>query len=105
MPGHGAIRIKVALAAGLLWSGLPAAAQAGGSQSTSCVGGRTSFNCVTRWQNGWSNPHIVSVPQARDVQERDRRWQARCRPVVRQDDFGVPRYGYAARGCEYGKID
>jgi hypothetical protein len=29
--------------------------------------------------------------------------QARCRPTVQQDMFGINRYAYAAPGCEYGK--
>jgi hypothetical protein len=29
----------------------------------------------------------------------------RCRPSVRQDRYGVPRYHYAARGCEFGVIE
>ena len=58
-----------------------------------------------------SNVHIVAVPQPISVDERaaaearDRRWVARCRPVIRQDEYGVPRYVYAARGCEYGRLD
>ena len=35
--------------------------------------------------------------------ERERRWLARCRPVVQQDQFGVGRYRYAAPGCEFGR--
>jgi hypothetical protein len=34
--------------------------------------------------------------------KRDRRWVARCRPVVRQDRYGVSRYHYAAPGCMFG---
>ena len=32
-------------------------------------------------------------------------WQARCHPVIRQDQYGVPRYHYAAPGCDLGKYE
>ncbi|HMG77042.1 MAG TPA: hypothetical protein VK591_00055 [Xanthobacteraceae bacterium] len=37
--------------------------------------------------------------------ERDQKWLQRCRPIVAQDRYGVPRYHYAARGCEFGIIE
>jgi len=58
-----------------------------------------------------TNPYIITVPPPqteKDVAEaaaRDRLWQARCRPVIRQDAHGVRRYQYAAPGCEYGKFE
>jgi hypothetical protein len=30
---------------------------------------------------------------------------ARCRPTFRQDKYGMPRYVYAAPGCEFGQLD
>jgi hypothetical protein len=57
------------------------------------------------------NPYIISVPQPQtekdvaDAAARDRLWQARCRPVIRQDQHGVRRYQYAAAGCDYGKYE
>jgi hypothetical protein len=33
---------------------------------------------------------------------RDRKWQARCHPVVEHDSYGVGRYQYSSPGCEYG---
>jgi hypothetical protein len=36
---------------------------------------------------------------------RDRRWMERCRPIIAQDRYGVPRYHYAAPGCEFGVIE
>ena len=57
------------------------------------------------------NPHIISVPPPQgekdvaDAASRDRLWQARCRPVIRQDQHGVRRYQYAAAGCDYGKYE
>ena len=46
-----------------------------------------------------------SAEDAAEIRERERKWAERCRPVVRQDAYGVGRYVYAARGCEYGRID
>jgi hypothetical protein len=57
------------------------------------------------------NPYVIRVPQPQTEQEttetatRERLWQARCRPVIRQDQYGVRRYHYAAPGCEYGKYE
>ena len=57
------------------------------------------------------NPHLIRVPQPQTEQEmadtatRERLWQARCHPVIRQDQYGVRRYHYAAPGCEYGKYE
>jgi hypothetical protein len=57
------------------------------------------------------NPYVIHMPQLQNEQDitdaaaRDRLWQARCRPVIRQDQFGVRRYHYAAPGCEYGKYE
>ena len=75
-----------------------------------CVGGAGAANCVLRVGPA-GDPYIRSVPQpgteaekARAV-EHDRRWMSRCRPIVVQDRYGVPRYHYAAEGCEFGIID
>ena len=79
-----------------------------------------SVHCVGPWWGGascvifrrrWIHPHIVTVPQPQSEQDRaeaearDRRWVERCRPVIRQDQYGMPRYVYAAAGCEYGRLD
>ena len=58
-----------------------------------------------------TNPFVITIPQPHtekeiaESAERIRLWQARCRPVVRQDQYGVRRYHYAAPGCEYGKYE
>jgi hypothetical protein len=57
------------------------------------------------------NPYIIHVAppatdkDAADIAARERLWQARCRPVIRQDVYGVRRYQYAAAGCDYGKYE
>jgi len=88
-------------------AGSLSAADTAGLSDTSCVGGWTTFNCVTRW-GPLSNPYVRLVPQPIEQMEkeralaRDRKWLARCRPVVEHDRYGVARYRYAAPGCEFG---
>ena len=92
-----------ALAAMLMLSIVPA--QADGARMTSCVGGYFSMSCVTNWRH-WE-PQAPQAPTAQEIaesRERDRQWEARCHPVIRQDDLGVARYSYSAPGCEYGRI-
>jgi hypothetical protein len=86
-------------------------AQAGGIRTTNCVGAWWWWNsaCTTQWGEA-TDPYVRTVPAARnqaedsELAERDRKWVARCRPVLRPDQNGVERYHYAAPGCEYGKI-
>jgi hypothetical protein len=85
------------------------AARADGMAVGGCVGTRYSITCVTRW-GGYSDPYIRLVPHQTEAEkahsaEHDRRWQAHCKPVVVQDPYGVPRYEYAARGCEFGVVE
>lgn len=74
-----------------------------------CVGGGGAINCAVRVGPA-GDPYIRSVPAPQsDAErersaERDRKWINRCRPVIAQDQFGVPRYHYAAAGCEFGVI-
>jgi hypothetical protein len=68
-------------------------------------------SCVAAFRSGFSNPHVINVPapQSADeiaaAEERDRRWVARCRPVIVHDGYGMPRYNYAVPGCEFGRRD
>jgi hypothetical protein len=77
-------------------------------RSTTCVGASGTSSCITRWSDG-GDPHIIQVPQPFSDDERtraaarDRKWVARCKPVIHQDRYGVPRYYYAAPGCEFGR--
>ena len=72
--------------------------------------GAGAFNCVLRIGPA-GDPYIRTVPQPQNEAdkarqaERDHRWVERCRPVVAQDRFGVPRYHYAAPGCEFGVLN
>jgi hypothetical protein len=86
------------------------AAYADGMIVGGCVGQQGALNCVARWGDA-GDPYIRKVPEPADdaermrSAERDRKWEARCHPVIAQDYFGVPRYRYSARGCEYGIIE
>lgn len=85
------------------------AAAAAGIASGGCLGGGGSLNCVVRWGEP-GDPYIRTVPQPADeterthATERDHKWEERCKPTIYQDRFGVPRYQYAAPGCEFGVI-
>lgn len=75
-----------------------------------CYGNRYAASCVVTRHRGRLNPHVITVPaqseeEAAAAKERDRRWAERCEPVVRPDRYGMPRYSYSARGCEYGRLD
>ena len=91
---------------GAIWS----AAYADGMAVGGCVGSRASLNCVVRWGEA-GDPYVRHVPEpANDTEkqhaaERDRKWEDRCRPVIAQDRYGVPRYQYSAPGCEFGVIE
>lgn len=73
----------------------------------SCVVGAHNFNCAAQMATG-GDPYLRAVPepigerQKAQIAARDRKWVARCHPVVERDGYGVARYHYAAPGCEYG---
>ena len=98
----------VALAFALLGAPvMPAYAE--GIKIKSCFGSFHSFFCVTQW-GARGDPQLRQVPTPRDAEEeaefvdRDRKWVARCRPVIMQDQYGVSRYHYASPHCEFGRI-
>lgn len=74
-----------------------------------CVSDMHTFNCVSRWGTA-VDPFVRIVPgpadasERRRVDDRERRWADRCRPIIRQDRYGVGRYYYAVPGCEFGII-
>jgi hypothetical protein len=82
-------------------------ALAGSVVDFGCVGGPRSYNCTTQRAKA-GDPYIRTVPdilgdaeRAQAIQ-RDHEWFIRCRPVVERDGYGVARYRYSARGCEFG---
>jgi hypothetical protein len=89
----------------------PARSQPQGVKTMNCYGNRNMASCVRTYRRGPFNPHVISVPGPQSDEERaaaearDQRWVERCRPLIKQDHFGVPRYSYAAPGCEFGRLD
>jgi hypothetical protein len=84
-----------------------------GSNTGYEVGSRSAYgsdNCV-EIRRELTNPYVIHVPPPQnekdvaDLVARERLWQARCKPVIRQDVHGVRRYQYAAAGCDYGKYE
>jgi hypothetical protein len=81
------------------------------NQSGSGSSNGDSLDSCVEIRRELTNPYVIHVqgPQSpeeiAETTERDRLWQARCRPAVHQDAFGVNRYRYAAAGCEYGKYE
>jgi hypothetical protein len=76
-----------------------------------CVGTRGSPSCVTTFRRFNPTPHVTRVPtpiaeqEVSEHRQREKRWEELCKPTIRQDQYGVSRYYYAARGCEFGKLD
>lgn len=98
--------IRLTILAGIATVLMLSSAQADATRSTSCIHNRGALSCVTNWQH-W-DPQIPQPPTEQEIaesRERERVWQARCRPTVWQDDFGVRRYAYATYGCEYGRLN
>jgi hypothetical protein len=75
-----------------------------------CVGARGTGSCVLRVGPA-GDPYVRSVPEPKNdgerarAAERDHKWMERCRPIIAQDRYGVPRYHYAAAGCDLGVIE
>jgi hypothetical protein len=75
-----------------------------------CVGAPGAVSCVLRVGPA-GDPYVRTVPQPEtdaakaSATERDQKWLQRCRPIVAQDRYGVPRYHYAAAGCDLGVIE
>ena len=99
---------KALLAAAILLASL-ASAQAQ-SAALTCIGSGASLSCVGRIGPG-TFPQVVHLREPlgeREMAEaaaRDRRWLARCEPIVRQDRNGVRRYLYAAPDCDVGRFE
>ena len=79
------------------------------ARSSSCVGSGFAVSCATNWRWDESGPRTSLAPEdpklAAEAAEREAKWVTRCKPVIRQDRYGVRRYHYAAPGCEFGKAE
>jgi hypothetical protein len=98
----------VRVAAGsLISAAMLTSANATGVNIYGCAGGWRGFNCAEQWGIA-GHPYIRAVPEPigqaekAEAAARERRWLARCHPMVERDEYGVARYQYAAPGCEYG---
>ena len=97
-----------AVLAAVLSAAQPAAAE---GVTTSCVYGFDYEFCrEQKGATGYGIPLIIQVPapaadRAGESAQRERKWLARCRPAIRHDEYGVGRYVYAARGCEFGRSE
>ena len=107
IPGNSQPIVGGIVALALLGASVPLdSANASGIDVTNCIRSSGEFSCVERWD--WTGD--PSTPHGRDPQEEaesaqhERQWAARCRPVVKQDQYGVGRYQYAAPGCEFGRF-
>jgi hypothetical protein len=91
--------------------GTASSSRADGVRMTTCTGGWGSLACVDIFRRGITDPHVRQVPpvyserEVAEAEDRDRKWLARCRPVMHYDAYGVARLEYAAPGCEHGRID
>ena len=89
---------------------MPTRSEANGVGTINCHRSFSGGGCVFTYRRGRFNPHLIHVPRVRSddedvIKARDRRWEERCTPVIRQDRYGMPRYSYGAPGCEYGRLD
>lgn len=52
----------------------------------------------------WGAGDVTKIIRAPDRFDpaRDANWVARCKPTIKADRYGVSRYSYAAKGCEWG---
>jgi hypothetical protein len=93
---------------------MPASASAQGQRFTDTVTGSCVFSygaahCVRQYRyndsgNSGIKHYVEPVEEIAEAREREKVWEARCRPTLRQDYYGVNRYVYAAPGCEYGRL-
>jgi hypothetical protein len=101
-------KLFVATVATLIMPGTLAPGHAADVETTSCIGSPGVSSCTTVWRRADDsfvrNMSALAAAPDGESAERDRLWLARCRPVIKQDRYGVGRYHYAAPGCEFGVI-
>jgi hypothetical protein len=89
---------------------MSAPARSEGVATFNCHGSRNTESCVVTFRRARVHTHVINVPTPLDnelaaAEARDRRWVKRCGAVIQQDRYGMPRYSYQARGCEFGLLD
>jgi hypothetical protein len=105
-----AARILAGGVMALALSGAPftfdSAKAGGGSVGGACVRSGPGFACGGQWifYDAPAEPVRRTPEEEAAAADRDRKWMAQCRPVLKQDAYGVSRYSYAAPGCEFGKV-
>jgi hypothetical protein len=106
----GMVLRRAMIAAALIAAGTPAMAQrVTDTVVGSCVSSGGGSHCVRQFRYGDpGNSGIKSLrepipEEVAELREREARWVERCRPMLLRDAYGVGRYVYAARGCEYGQ--
>jgi hypothetical protein len=80
-----------------------------GVATFNCYGSHNTQSCVATFRRGRVHTHVINslAPLGDEAvaAARDRRWVKRCGAVIQQDRYGMPRYSYRARGCEFGLLD
>lgn len=102
--------IILALGMGVAPAGADSAARMADTIIDSCIFSGGISQCIQQHRHsGGGMARIIPVrnvgePSRADT-ERDRKWAERCQPQLRRDAYGMGRYVYAARGCEYGRAE
>jgi hypothetical protein len=87
-------------------------------RTTTCARYGGSISCTTEgyrtgsyYSPGYapaSSVIDVAPPSAAELgaqMERERKWEAFCKPQANVDKLGVTRYSYAHEGCEFGRSE
>ena len=101
------VRAGIAIMAATLASIHPGQA---GQASVTCFQYAGIVSCSGEWGEArGSFPKIIHVPEPKgdketaEAEQEYRQWLERCRPVLRENRYGVGEYHYAKPGCEFGK--
>lgn len=93
------------LAAAFIALSSPALAQF--KSSTSCQtlpGIGTTCRSSASWGRS-DDPKKISKEELEAEDFAHAKWVAFCKPVIKADEYGVGRYTYAHKGCEFGRSE
>lgn len=79
----------------------PSSARADASIVSTCGGGWGFRSCSMTIRK--LEAQQDSIEARREAAAREAQWEARCKPAISYDAFGMARYSYAAEGCEFGR--